>query len=56
MINSKINKHILRNTNLMYPNSVYYTFLISNLPINRMLKLANKYSIDPFVNNVHELT
>lgn len=44
MINFEINKRVLRNTtDLFYPNSAIKC-LMSNLSINRMLKLANKYN------------
>lgn len=51
MINFKTNKRILRNTDSFYPNSAT-TFLVSNSPINRALKLANKYNTDPLVNSL----
>jgi hypothetical protein len=53
IINFKVINCNLRNSNLFYkfPTS---TSLISNSPINRILKLANKYNIDSFVNSLYE--
>jgi hypothetical protein len=53
MINFKVTNCNLRNTDLLYPFSTS-TNLMSNSPINRILKLANKYNIDPFINSLYE--
>jgi len=52
MIHLKINDSELRYINLFCPKSAT-TFLNSNSLINRMLRLANKYEIDPLVNSLY---
>jgi hypothetical protein len=53
MINFKVTNCNLRNTDLFY-SFLSSTNLMSYSPINHMLKLANKYNIDLFVNNLYE--
>lgn len=53
MFSFKTNKQILHNTYLCYPNSAT-TFLMYNLPINRVLNMENNYNIDPLLNNLCE--
>jgi hypothetical protein len=53
MINFKVINYSLKNNDLHYPFSTS-TNLMSNSPINQILKLANKYNIGPIVNSLYK--